>query len=180
MGENLETATLGGGCFWCTEAVFSELRGVENVDSGYSGGNVKSPSYEEVCTGETGHAEVVQVKFDPKVISYKDILRVFFFAHDPTTLNRQGADTGTQYRSVIFYHNEEQKRAAEEILKEVDESGAWGRKAVTQIVPFDAFYPAEDYHRNYFEQNPRQPYCQVVIAPKVAKVRKHYVDRLKK
>ena len=178
--ENLETATLGGGCFWCTEAIFTQLKGVESVDSGYSGGKVPNPSYEQVCTGETGHAEVVQVKFDPKVISYMDILRIFFSAHDPTTLNRQGADEGTQYRSVIFYHDDGQKKAAQEAIEEVNKSGIWGRNAVTEIVPYEAFYKAEEYHRNYFELNPRQPYCQVVIAPKVAKFRKHYFDRLKK
>lgn len=176
----LEVATLGGGCFWCTEAVFSELKGVEGVESGYSGGTPANPSYEEVCTGETGHAEVVQVSFDPKVISYGDILRAFFSAHDPTTLNRQGADVGTQYRSVIFYHNDGQRETAEQIAKEVNDSGIWGKPAVTKIDQFKAFYPAEDYHKNYFKLNPRQPYCQVVIAPKVAKFRKHYFEMLKK
>lgn len=180
MSQNFETATLGGGCFWCTEAIFTQLKGVESVESGYSGGNVSNPSYEDVCTGETGHAEVVQVKFDPNVISYSDILRVFFSAHDPTTLNRQGADVGTQYRSVIFYHGEQQKQMAKEAMNEVDSSKIWGKPAVTEIVPFKAFYPAEEYHKDYFERNPRQPYCQVVIAPKVAKFRKHYFDRLKK
>lgn len=180
MSQNFETATLGGGCFWCTEAIFTQLKGVESVESGYSGGSVSNPSYEDVCTGETGHAEVVQVKFDPNVISYSDILRVFFSAHDPTTLNRQGADVGTQYRSVIFYHGEQQKQMAKEAMNEVDSSKIWGKPAVTEIVPFKAFYPAEEYHKDYFERNPRQPYCQVVIAPKVAKFRKHYFDRLKK
>jgi peptide-methionine (S)-S-oxide reductase len=179
MSQQFETATLGGGCFWCTEAIFSELKGVESVESGYSGGSVSNPSYEDVCTGETGHAEVVQVKFDPNVISYMDILRVFFSAHDPTTLNRQGADIGTQYRSVIFYNGEQQEQIAKRVMKEVNDSKIWGTPAVTEIVPFKAFYPAEQYHKDYFERNPRQPYCQVVIAPKVAKFRKHYFDRLK-
>ncbi|HKW04372.1 MAG TPA: peptide-methionine (S)-S-oxide reductase MsrA [Nitrososphaerales archaeon] len=180
MSQNFETATLGGGCFWCTEAIFSELKGVESVESGYSGGSVPNPSYEDVCAGETGHAEVVKVKFDPNVISYTDILRVFFSAHDPTTLNRQGADVGTQYRSVIFYHGEQQEQIAKQVMKEVNDSKIWSTPAVTEIVPFKAFYPAEEYHKDYFERNPRQPYCQVVIAPKVAKFRKHYFDRLKK
>ncbi len=179
-GSVLEIATLGGGCFWCTEAVFTELKGVEKVESGYSGGKVANPSYEEVCTGKTGHAEAVQVTFDPEVISYEDLLRIFFSVHDPTTLNRQGADVGTQYRSVIFYHNEMQSETANHILKEINDSEMWGNPVVTEISPFKAFYKAEDYHQNYFAQNPRQPYCQAVIAPKVSKFRKHYFDRLKK
>jgi peptide-methionine (S)-S-oxide reductase len=178
--SNLEIATLGGGCFWCTEAVFSELKGVEKVESGYSGGNVANPSYEDVCSGDTGHAEVVQVTFDPTVISYEDILRIFFTVHDPTTLNRQGDDVGAQYRSVIFYKDEKQREIADRILKEVKDSKMWGSPIVTEISPFKAFYKAEDYHQNYFKSNPRQPYCQVVIAPKVSKFRKHYFDRLKK
>lgn len=177
---NLEVATIGGGCFWCTEAVFTELRGVENVESGYSGGTLPNPSYEQVCTGETGHAEVIQIKFDPKIILYGDILRMFFSAHDPTTLNRQGADVGTQYRSVIFYHNEKQKETANQIVKEISDSRIWEKPVVTEIAPFKAFYVAEDYHKNYFKLNQSQPYCQIVIAPKVAKFRKHHFEMLKK
>jgi len=175
-----EVATLGGGCFWCTEAVFSELKGVERIESGFSGGTVTNPSYEQVCTGRTGHAEVVQVTFDPTAISFRDLLRIFFTVHDPTTLNRQGHDVGTQYRSVIFYHDEEQRMIAEESIKEVNDSKVWGRPAVTQLIPFKAFYKAEDYHQGYFKNNPYQPYCEVVISPKVSKFRKQYVDRLKK
>lgn len=175
-----EVATLGGGCFWCTEAVFDELKGVEHVESGYSGGTVPTPTYEQVCTGTTGHAEVVQIAFDPKVISYKEILQVFFTVHDPTTLNRQGADAGTQYRSVIFYHNEEQKKTAEQVIKEIEAAKIWDAPIVTQVVPSKAFYMAEDYHQEYFKRNPYQGYCRVVIAPKVAKFREHYREKLKK
>ena len=178
--ERREVATLGGGCFWCTEAVFTELRGVENVESGYSGGSVANPSYEQVCDGQTGHAEVVQVTFNPETLSYRDLLKVFFAVHDPTTLNRQGADVGTQYRSVILYNDPEQKRVAEEVMKEVDAAGVWGRPIVTQLSPLKVFYKAEDYHQEFFKQNPVQPYCQVVIAPKVSKFRKQYIDRLKR
>jgi peptide-methionine (S)-S-oxide reductase len=174
-----EVATLGGGCFWCTDAVFSEIKGVEKVECGYAGGSVPNPSYEDVCTGETGHAEVVQVTFDPKVITFKEILQIFFTTHDPTTLNRQGADVGTQYRSVIFYEDEAQKKVAEQVMREIEESKIWGRPIVTEIAPLMAFYRAEDYHQNYFKTNPRQPYCQAVIAPKVAKFRGHYADRLR-
>lgn len=178
-GES-ETATLGGGCFWCTEAVFTELRGVERVESGYAGGTIPNPSYEQVCEGNTGHAEVVRITFDPKTISYKQLLNVFFTVHDPTTLNRQGADEGTQYRSVIFYDNEQQKRTAEDVMKEVEDSGIWGkRRIVTELVPFTSFYKAEEYHQQYFMRNPRQGYCTVVIAPKVMKFRKKYMDMLK-
>jgi peptide-methionine (S)-S-oxide reductase len=174
-----ETATLAGGCFWCTEAVFSELKGVEKVDPGYSGGKVSNPTYEQVCTDSTGHAEAIQVTFEPKVISYKDLLKVFFSVHDPTTLNRQGNDVGTQYRSVIFYHDQKQRETAEQVMKEVSEEKIWGKPIVTELVPFATFYPAEEYHKDYFKRNPYQGYCQVVIAPKVAKFRKHYVDMLK-
>jgi peptide-methionine (S)-S-oxide reductase len=177
--HNSELATLGGGCFWCTEAVFSELKGVEKVVSGYSGGNVPNPTYEQVCSGRTGHAEVAQITFDPKVISYQDVLRVFFTMHDPTTLNRQGADTGTQYRSVIFYHDEEQQTAAEEVKKEIEVAHVWDAPIVTQIMHLQAFYRAEDYHQEYFKQNPSQPYCRMIIAPKVAKLREHYRSVLK-
>ena len=180
MSRKLELATLGGGCFWCTEAVFSELKGIEKVESGYSGGTVQNPSYEQVCDGDTGHAEVVQLTFDPYIISYKDILDIFFSVHDPTTLNRQGADVGTQYRSVIFFHDAEQKAVAEDTIERVEKSGIWGKPIVTQIVPFETFYRAENYHQNYFKTNPNQPYCSVVIAPKVAKFRKHYMEKLRK
>ncbi len=178
--HSLETATLGGGCFWCLEAVFDSLRGVEDVVSGYSGGHTPHPTYEMVCTGTTGHAEVVQITFDPAIISYREILEVFFAIHDPTTLNRQGADVGTQYRSVIFYHSGEQKAVAEQVIAEVNAAGLWPRPVVTQVVPFEAFYPAEDYHQEYFARNPYQGYCQIVIAPKVAKFRKQFLQRLKK
>ncbi|HHY57109.1 MAG TPA: peptide-methionine (S)-S-oxide reductase MsrA [Chloroflexi bacterium] len=176
----LELATLGGGCFWCLEAVYVELRGVEKVVSGYAGGHVKNPTYREVCSGATGHAEVVQVTFDPAVISYADILRVFFTIHDPTTLNRQGADVGTQYRSIILYHNEAQKQTAIEVMQEVTAQRLWNNPLVTELAPLDVFYPAEEYHQDYFARNPLQPYCQVVIAPKVAKFRKHYFQQLKR
>ncbi len=174
-----EVATLAGGCFWCLEAIFDGLKGVTDVVSGYSGGNAANPSYELVCTGRTGHAESVQVTFDPALISYKELLEVFFTIHDPTTLNRQGADVGTQYRSAIFYHTPEQKAAAEEVIARLTAEKLWDRPVVTELKPFTAFYPAEDYHQEYFARNPRQPYCQVVIAPKVAKFRKHYLERLK-
>ena len=173
-------ATLAGGCFWCLEAVFDDLEGVEDVVSGYAGGSVPNPTYKHVCTGETGHAEVVQVTFNPDVISYRDLLRVFFTIHDPTTLNRQGADVGTQYRSAIFTHNETQEKVAEEVIAELNDAGIWDDPIVTEVVPLEAFYPAEDYHQEYFRRNPNQGYCRVVIAPKVAKFRKQYLDRLKK
>src|SRR5512136_1801072 len=163
-----EVATLAGGCFWCLEAVYDQLRGVEDVVSGYSGGRGPNPTYEQVCTGATGHAEVVQVTFDPSVISYRDILGLFFTIHDPTTLNRQGADVGTQYRSAIFYHSPEQKAASESVIAELSAEKLWERSVVTELKPYTAFYPAEDYHQEYFARNARQPYCQIVIAPKVA------------
>ena len=174
-----EVATLGGGCFWCTEAVFSELRGVEKVEPGYAGGSVPQPSYEQVCTGRTGHAEVVQVTFDPKVLSYHDLLTIFFTVHDPTTLNRQGADVGTQYRSIVLYHSAEQRATAEQVVRELEGEKLWKKKFVTQLEPFSAFYPAEEYHHDYFRRNPSGGYCQFVIAPKVAKFRAHYAERLK-
>ena len=176
-----EIATLGGGCFWCLEAVFDELRGVEEVVSGYSGGSVPNPTYEQVCTGATGHAEVVQVTFDPEVVSYREILEVFFAIHDPTTLNRQGADVGTQYRSAIFYHTPEQRETAERVIAELQEAGLWGSsRIVTELVPFKEFYPAEEYHQEYFARNPGQGYCQFVVAPKVAKFRQKYFEKLKR
>lgn len=175
-----EVATLAGGCFWCLEAVFDQLQGVEDVVSGYAGGHVPDPTYKHVCTGETGHAEVVQITFDPAVISYRELLQVFFTIHDPTTLNRQGADVGTQYRSAIFTHSDEQERTAEAVIGEISESGIWDEPVVTEVVPVEAFYPAEEYHQEYFARNPNQPYCRIVVAPKVAKFRKQYLDRLKK
>jgi len=173
-------ATLGGGCFWCLEAVFVELRGVAKVESGYAGGRVPNPSYHQVCTGATGHAEVVQVTFDPSELCYRDLLHVFFAIHDPTTLNRQGADVGTQYRSVILTHSPEQERIAKEVIAELAGSGLWDRPVVTEVVPLEAFYPAEEYHRDYFERNPEHGYCRVVVAPKVAKFRKQFIDKLKR
>jgi peptide-methionine (S)-S-oxide reductase len=175
-----EVATLAGGCFWCLEAVFDQLNGVENVESGYAGGHVLNPTYRMVCTGETGHAEVVQITFDPSVISFKEILQVFFTIHDPTTLNRQGADVGTQYRSAIFYHTPEQKDVAEEVIAEMVAAEVWDDPIVTEITRITDFYPAEEYHRDYYLRNPNQPYCQVVIAPKVAKLRKHFLEKLKR
>jgi len=174
-----EVATFGGGCFWCLDAVYRELRGVERVVSGYSGGKRPNPTYEQVCSGATGHAEVVQVTFDPAEVSYRDLLNVFFTVHDPTTLNRQGADVGTQYRSVIFYHDDEQKRIAEEVMKDMEAQKVWNDPLVTQIVPLEAFYPAEAYHQDYYRDHPDQAYCRVVIEPKVAKFRKQFLDRLK-
>ncbi len=180
MKDNLQTATLAGGCFWCLEAVYDEVRGVESVESGYSGGTVANPSYRDVCTGMTGHAEVVQVTFDPAVVSYRDLLNVFFGIHDPTTLNRQGADVGTQYRSAIFYHDDEQKATAEQLIKELNEQHICDAPIVTEVTRFDKFYKAEDYHQEYFAHNRFQPYCMAVVAPKVAKFRKHFMDMLKK
>lgn len=174
-----EQATLAGGCFWCLEAVYEQLQGVEKVVSGYAGGHVSDPSYEHVCTGATGHAEVVQITFDPGVVSYRDLLDVFFTIHDPTTLNRQGADVGTQYRSAIFTHDAQQKAIAEQAIKDITEAGLWRDPVVTEVTALDRFYPAEDYHQHYFQRNPSQGYCRVVIAPKVAKFRKQYLDRLK-
>ena len=176
----LETATLAGGCFWCTEAVLSELEGVATVLPGYSGGPVPHPTYEQVCTGRTGHAEVVQVTFDPKVLSYHDLLTVFLTTHDPTSLNRQGNDVGTQYRSAIFYHSPAQKVTAEQVVRELVTEQLWKRPIVTEVAAFSAFYPAEEYHRDYYRRNPGTGYCAVVIAPKVAKFRKQYAARLKK
>ncbi|HZU36270.1 MAG TPA: peptide-methionine (S)-S-oxide reductase MsrA [Gemmataceae bacterium] len=174
-----EVATLGGGCFWCIEAVFENVRGVEKVQSGYAGGTVANPTYQQVCTGRTGHAEVVQVTFDQMVLSYGDVLDLFFAVHDPTSLNRQGADVGTQYRSVIFYHSPEQKQTAEQRIRELSEAKTWDQPLVTELTPFTTFYPAEDYHQHYFEHNPTQPYCQLVVSPKVEKFRKQFAARLK-
>ncbi len=179
MSPTTETATLAGGCFWCLEAVFEQLRGVVSVRSGFAGGQGVNPSYREVCGGGTGHAEVVQVVFEPTVLAYRDLLNVFFAIHDPTTLNRQGHDVGTQYRSAIFAHGDEQKRIAEEAIIELNAEKIWDRPIVTQVVPFETFYPAEDYHQGYFQNNTGQPYCQSVVAPKVAKFRKQFLDKLK-
>lgn len=175
-----EVATLGGGCFWCIEAVFNEMKGVEKVESGYSGGALAHPTYEQVSTGTTGHAEVVQITYDPKVISFKEVLEIFFTVHDPTALNRQGPDVGTQYRSVIFYHNDKQKATAEEVVDELKSAKIWDAPIVTQIEQFEAFYKAEEYHNNYFKRHPEQLYCKLVIAPKIAKLRKYYIEKLKK
>jgi peptide-methionine (S)-S-oxide reductase len=175
-----ESAILGGGCFWCLEAVFVQLRGVYGVESGYAGGHVEDPSYQQVCAGTTGHAEVVRVDFDPDIISFRDLLDVFFTIHDPTTLNRQGADVGTQYRSALFYHDMDQKAAAEQIIRELNQQHIWEKPIVTEIAKFNRFFVAEDYHQEYFANNPYQPYCMAVVAPKVAKFRKHFIDRLKK
>ena len=172
-----EVATLAGGCFWCLEAVYQEVRGVEKVESGYAGGSAPNPTYRDVCMGDTGHAEVVQVAFDPAVITYRDILDIFFAIHDPTTLNRQGADVGTQYRSAIFYHSSEQKETAERAIVELNGASIWDRPIVTEVVPLTAFFPAEEYHQEYFRLNPAQPYCQAVVAPKVAKFRKEFASR---
>jgi peptide-methionine (S)-S-oxide reductase len=179
FNERKEVATLGGGCFWCTEAVFNEIRGVEKIESGYSGGMVANPTYEQVSTGTTGHAEVVQIIFDPKVISFKEILEIFFTMHDPTTLNRQGSDVGTQYRSVIFYHSDQQKTIAEQVTREISEAKIWDAPIVTQIEPLKAFYKAENYHEDYFKRHSEQPYCRLIIAPKIAKLRKLYLNKLK-
>jgi peptide-methionine (S)-S-oxide reductase len=173
-------ATLGGGCFWCLEPIFKDLTGVEGVIVGYSGGTVPNPSYEQVCTGKTGHAEVVQISFDPGTISFTEILEVFFSAHDPTTPNRQGGDVGPQYRSIIFYHSQEQKEKAERVIEGLNASRTWKTPIVTEVVPFKEFYKAEAYHQDYFAKNPRQAYCQVVIAPKVEKFQKQYSPKLKK
>ncbi|MGD0395319.1 MAG: peptide-methionine (S)-S-oxide reductase MsrA [Nitrososphaerales archaeon] len=175
-----EVATFGSGCFWCSEAVFSELEGVTKVEPGYSGGNVVNPTYEQVCADTTGHAEVAQVTFDPDSVSYRELLEVFFSTHDPATPNRQGADEGSQYRSVIFYHDAGQWKAAEEIIAELTGEKVFRNPIVTEVVRFEAFYPAEDYHRDYYRLNPRQPYCQAVISPKLAKFRAHFKSKLKK
>lgn len=179
-GEALETVTFGAGCFWCVEAIFQQLEGVESVESGYSGGTVENPTYKEVCTGTTGHAEVCQVTFRPDVIPFEQLLEVFWKTHDPTTLNQQGADVGTQYRSAIFYHNEKQKALAEEYKKKLDESGIFPAPIVTEITPYTNFYKAEDYHQNYFRDNPNQGYCRAVIAPKVEKFEKVFGSKVRK
>lgn len=179
MANKKEVATLAGGCFWCLEAIYNDLDGVVSVESGYSGGHAAHPTYQQVCDGNSGHAEVVQVHFDPQVISYQDLLTIFFTIHDPTTLNRQGNDVGSQYRSAIFYHDEEQRKVAENVVAKIEAEGLWQDPIVTEISAFEAFFPAEEYHQGYFKDNPYQPYCQVVIAPKVAKFRQKYASRLK-
>jgi peptide-methionine (S)-S-oxide reductase len=180
MNNVTEVATLAGGCFWCLEAVYDQLKGVEDVVSGYAGGHVRNPSYQQVCTGMTGHAEVIQISYNPQEVSFKDLLNIFFTIHDPTTLNRQGNDVGTQYRSAIFYHTPQQKATAEQTIAELEAAHVWDDPIVTEIAPIETFYPAEDYHQEYFARNPYQPYCRVVVAPKVAKFRKHYFEQLKK
>ena len=180
MTRRTEEATLGGGCFWCLEAVFKELAGVESVGSGYAGGSVPNPTYEQVCGKKTGHAEVVQVRFDPDVLDYKDLLRMFFAIHDPTTKDRQGADAGPQYRSIILHHSEAQRAAADDVMKEITAQGIYSDPLVTELVPLEKFWPAEAYHDDYFARNPEQGYCRIVIEPKVAKFRKHFQDKLKK
>jgi peptide-methionine (S)-S-oxide reductase len=180
MEAGTQIATLAGGCFWCLEAIFIELKGVHKVESGYSGGSLVNPTYKQVCDQETGHAEVVQVTFDPQVITYSDLLNVFFSIHDPTTLDRQGADVGTQYRSAIFYHSREQEQVARQTITDIDLKNIWAAPIVTQIVPLEKFYKAENYHQDYFANNSNQPYCGIVIAPKVAKFRKQFIEKLKK
>jgi peptide-methionine (S)-S-oxide reductase len=175
-----EIATVGGGCFWCLEAVYNEVKGVEKVVSGYAGGTVPNPDYQAVCSGSTGHAEVVQITFDPRQVSYRDLLEIFFTIHDPTTLNRQGHDVGTQYRSVIFYHDDAQKMTATNVVSELGQAQLWRDPIATQILPAPEFYPAEEYHQRYFERNPTQGYCTMVVAPKIAKFRKQHLERLKK
>lgn len=179
MSHSFETATFGAGCFWCVEAIFQQLKGIHQVVPGYAGGTVEDPTYKQVCTETTGHAEVVQITFDPEVISYEDLLYVFWRTHDPTTLNRQGADVGTQYRSMIFYHNEDQKALAERSKQETETSGLWPEPIVTEIVPFRNFYNAEEYHQNYYRLNPYQPYCRAVIDPKVRKFKKEFQEKLR-
>ena len=176
---SIQVAIFGGGCFWCLEAVIEQLRGVSKVESGYCGGQVTSPTYQQVCTGTTGHAEVIQVTFDSSLISFREILEVFFAMHDPTTLNRQGADVGTQYRSAIFYHDDSQRIVAEETIRELNAAHIWDRPIVTQVAPCETFYAAEDYHQGYFRSNSYQPYCQAVISPKVAKLRQKFAEKLK-
>jgi len=177
--KNLEVATLAAGCFWCTEAAFNIIKGVESIEPGYTGGTTVNPTYEEVSTGTTGHAEAAQIYFDPKVITYKEILEVFFTMHDPTSLNRQGADIGTQYRSAIFYHNQQQKETAEKLIAELNQEGIWDKPIVTEIVSLKTFYSAETYHKDYYKKHPKEPYCQAIIAPKIAKLQQRFLDKIK-
>ena len=177
--KNLEVATLAAGCFWCTEAAFSIIKGVEHIKPGYTGGTTANPTYEEVSTGTTGHAEAAQIHFDPEAISYKEILEVFFTMHDPTSFNRQGADVGTQYRSAIFYHNQQQKETAEKLIAELTQEGIWDKPIITEIVPLKTFYSAETYHKDYYKKHPNEPYCQAVIAPKIANLQYRFLDKIK-
>jgi peptide-methionine (S)-S-oxide reductase len=177
--ENLEVATLAGGCFWCTEAAFSIIKGVERIEPGYTGGTVPNPTYEQVSTGKTGHSEAAQIFFDPNLISYREILEIFFTMHDPSSLNRQGADVGTQYRSAIFYHSQEQKATAEKLIDELNKEGIWNKPIVTAVEPLKVFYRAESYHKDYYKKHPKEPYCQAVISPKIAKLQQHFVDKIK-
>jgi peptide-methionine (S)-S-oxide reductase len=179
VSKNLEVATLAGGCFWCTEAAFSIIKGIERIEPGYTGGTVDNPTYEEVSTGTTGHAEAAQIYFDPKIINFKEILEIFFTMHDPTSLNRQGADTGTQYRSAIFYKSSEQKETAEKLIDELTKEEIWSKPIVTQVVPLKVFYLAETYHKDYYKKHPKEPYCQAVIAPKIAKLQHRFIDKIK-
>jgi peptide-methionine (S)-S-oxide reductase len=177
--KNLEVATLAAGCFWCTEAAFSIIKGVERIEPGYTGGTVPNPSYEEVSTGTSGHAEAAQIFFDPKIISYREILEIYFTIHDPTSLNRQGADIGTQYRSAIFYHNQLQKETAENLIAELNQEEIWNKPIVTVVEPLKVFYNAETYHKDYYKKHPKEPYCQAVITPKIAKLQEHFIDKIK-
>jgi peptide-methionine (S)-S-oxide reductase len=179
MSNSLSTATFGGGCFWCIEAIFEQLRGVDSVVSGYAGGEMPNPTYDQVCSGSTGHAEVIQVTFDPSEVTFRELLEIFFTLHDPTTKNRQGGDIGTQYRSIVLYHDDEQRQITEDVIHEFEDAKVWDNPIVTQIEPLETFYPAEDYHQAYYRNHAGQPYCQVVIAPKVAKLRQKYLARLK-
>jgi peptide-methionine (S)-S-oxide reductase len=178
--NQIESVTLGGGCFWCLEAIYNELKGIIKVESGYAGGIVPNPTYEQVCTGTTGYAEVIQMSFNPNMITFKEILQIFFTMHDPTTLNRQGNDVGTQYRSIIFYHNQNQRQTAVQLIDEITQAGIWNNPIVTQIVPYNIFYKAEEYHQEYYKKNPEQSYCRIIIEPKISKLRKQYFEKLKK
>ena len=177
---NQLVATLGGGCFWCLEAIYNELKGIIKVESGYTGGPVPNPTYKQVCTGTTGHAEVIQITYDPNIITFKEILQIFFTMHDPTTLNRQGNDVGTQYRSIILYHNQNQKKTTDQVINEITQARIWNAPIITQIIPYNIFYKAEEYHQEYYKKNPEQSYCRIIIAPKIAKLRKQYFEKLKK
>jgi peptide-methionine (S)-S-oxide reductase len=178
--NQLEIATLGGGCFWCLEAIYNELKGIIKVESGYAGATIPNPTYKQVCTGTTGHAEVIQISYNPNLITYREILEIFFTMHDPTTLNRQDNDVGTQYRSIILYHNQNQKQTAEKIINEITQEKIWNTPIVTQIEPYQTFYKAEDYHQEYYKKNPEQYYCKIIIEPKIAKLRNQYFEKLKK
>lgn len=178
--NQLEVATLGGGCFWCLETFYNELKGIIKVESGYSGGTVPNPTYKQVCSGTTDHAEVIQITYNPNIITFKEILQIFFTIHDPTTMNRQGNDVGTQYRSIILYHNQNQKQTTEQVINEITQARIWNAPIVTQIIPYNIFYKAEEYHQEYYKKNPEQSYCRVIIAPKIAKLRKQYFEKIKK